>query len=84
MLREVGRFSSASLLKLVLTAVVRTSTTGDCPVTVTVSATPPTLNRTSIVATKPTSRRTASRRTDWNPLSSKVTVNAPAGSAANR
>ena len=72
MLREVGRFSSASLFRFVLTAGVRTSMTGESAATVTLSCTESAGICASIVATKPASSRTSTRLTVANPDSSNV------------
>lgn len=84
MLRDVGRFSSASLLRFVLMPVVFTSTTGDSPVTISVSLIVPMAILTSMVAMNPAPNRISVRRTDWNPANSNVRAYSPRGSAVKR
>ncbi len=51
-----------------------TSTIGDSPVTVIVSSSEPTLRSASTVAVNVPGRSMPSRRTDWKPVSVKLTV----------
>ena len=67
LLRLVGSASSVSRVNCVVAAVDLTSTTGDAPDTVMVSASEPTCSGTSTLAVKPTVSRTPSRRTVWKP-----------------
>src|SRR5205809_485798 len=71
-----------SLSSVTSRLVLTTSTTGDSPVTVTVSATPPTRSSASIVVTADPLRITPSRLRVMNPASVNVTVYVPGGSLA--
>ena len=66
----VGTSSSWVLSKVAATPVDFTSTTGDSPVTVTVSATVAICMSASTVKVAPVTTRTASKTTVWKPLSS--------------
>ncbi len=72
--RAVGRFWSCSFETLVGEAELLTSTTGDSPVTVTVSASLATDIRRSIVIVCPTGNRTPSRMMVVNPCRSALTA----------
>jgi len=62
--RLLGIVSSVSLVSRVAEVVDTTSTTGEAPVTVTVSATAPSFSCMSIFATNDAVRMIPSRRTD--------------------
>src|ERR1051325_11705014 len=72
--RDPGRLASRSVSKCVVTFVDCRSTTGDAPLTVTVSATAPGLISTLSVAPKPSATWMLGRVTLPNPESSHVTV----------
>src|SRR5687767_8795964 len=84
LLRLVGSASSVSRVNWVVAAVDLTSTTGDAPDTVMVSASEPTGSGTSSLAVKPTVSRTPSRRTVWKPGIEYSTVYVPIGSGVKR
>ncbi len=73
MSRALGISVSSSLVKLVPIAVVEVSTTGDAPVTVTVSCRVATFKRWSTVSVWLITTRIPSRLTLWKPVSSKPT-----------
>jgi hypothetical protein len=77
MLRPVGIESSISRSNTWTRAVLETSTTGDSPVTVTVSSSVPIRISTSIVAVKSVGSSSPSRLNVLNPDSVNVTVYAP-------
>ena len=68
--RALGSAASCSSSKLVAVFVDVTSTTGDCPVTVTVSCSDATFNSVLTVAVNPRPTRMPSRTTVENPPSS--------------
>ncbi len=70
--RAPGRFASFSALKLVEISVDATSTTGDSPVTVTVSSSVATRSSASMSALKPRPTTTPSRMKVVNPGSSNT------------
>ncbi|MEZ5285861.1 MAG: hypothetical protein R2712_13850 [Vicinamibacterales bacterium] len=82
--RELGSADSFSWPKLVAVVVAVTSTTGDSPVTVTVSSSVATRSSVFTVAVKPRPTRTASRMTVPNPASSYVMRYSPGGMAGKR
>ncbi len=75
--RAVGSASSASFASCFRSELLCTSTTGDCPDTVIVSETAPTLRDALTGATNPAEISTPSRRTEVKPVSVKVTVYTP-------
>ena len=74
LLRAVAATSSTSFVSSVLPEVDATSTTGDAPDTVTVSATVASPSCTSILAVKPTVSRTSCRRAGRKPARSNATA----------
>ena len=74
MVRPVGMASSASRFNTCDLVVLCTSTVGAAPVTVSVSSSDPTFNSVLMVIVKLAGSSTASRFTDENPASEKVTV----------
>ncbi len=83
-LRPVGSESSSCWLTTSRRWLVCTSTTGDSPVTVTLSATAPTFISTLIGAVKFDSSRTSARRTVVKPVNVKVTVYVPGRRSTRR
>ncbi len=73
-LRPVGTASSTCLDRTVCCTALWTSTTGDCPVTFTVSSSAPTRRSPLMVAVKLLGSSTPSRRTVLNPGSENVTT----------
>jgi len=76
-LRTLGRFRIVSLSSVTSRRVLWTSTTGVSPVTVIVSATPPTFMSASILTTPVPDNSTPSRFSVENPESVNVTTYAP-------
>ena len=82
--REPGRLASFSLSKCVVTSVDERSTTGDAPLTVTLSLTAPGLISALTVAVKPSPTWMPSRTMVAKPANSKVSVWSPVGTAEKR
>src|SRR5438445_8681708 len=82
--RALGSDASSFASKLVDVFVDVTSTTGDWPVTVTLSDIDATVSSAFTVAVKPRPTRMPSRTTELKPVSSYVILYSPGGTAGNR
>ena len=82
--RALGISVSSSLVKFVPNVFVVVSTTGDSPVTVTVSCKVATFICWSTASVWLMTTRMFSRLTDWKPASSKFSSYTPGGSAMKR